>query len=215
MTCRRLLMSAFIAALLHGSCSDDDEPLSSKEQNLEGTWRLELADVDADEFEFSYSFRRGGTFSNRMGGSFLERLQELNEIEGIEIDTGQLDVIEGGFVDMRGTWSVVGDSLEISFSSLEVEVFGNVPIVGRITVPVHQQDLPPGSENRLNFTCSIDGDRLRLKGESLTLGVGLGEAGAEAGLDSLATEALGLVNEFAQEQIRTSGRDEVLFLRTE
>ena len=114
------------AVALVGCLSDSAEeaPLSSKSQGLLGDWRLALADVEQEEFAFSYSFARGGTFTNRIGGAFLKRIEELNEIEGIDIDTGRIDALDGGFLIFSGTWSEDGESLDLVFDTLEIEVFG-------------------------------------------------------------------------------------------
>ena len=63
----------------------------------------------------------------------------MNEIEGIDIDLGILDVINGGFLVICGSWSVAGDSI-IDLESLEIEVFGTLPIVGKKSVSVHEKE---------------------------------------------------------------------------
>ncbi len=212
---KRFSIAISFAMLMMMGCGDDEPTgkvlLSSKEQGLEGDWRLALADVDPEEFEFSYSFGRDFSFSNRVGGAFLKRIEELNEIAGIEIDTGRLDAIDGGFLVFRGAWSVDGDSLDLDLKTLEIEVFGTVPIIGRISVPVHEEELM--GPYRIGYRCRIDGERLTLNGESLTLGSGLDET--TAGLDPLAVEVLRLVSDFALEQLSARDEDEFTLLKVE
>ena len=104
----KILLLAVLAATLStvGCLESEDETLtSSTEDSLLGTWRLDLAEVDTEEFEFTYAFRSNNSFANRIGGTFLQRLKDLNEIDGIDIDTGRLEVIDDGFVEYNGTWS--------------------------------------------------------------------------------------------------------------
>ena len=98
---------------LSGCLSEEtvDTPLSGKESSLEGQWRLELAEVEVEEFDFSYTFSRDGFFANRVGGAFLKRIEELNTIDGIDIDTEQLDALDGGFLVLHGTWPANRDRL--------------------------------------------------------------------------------------------------------
>jgi len=65
----------------------------------------------------------------------------LNEIEGIDIDLGILDVIDGGFLVICRSWSVAGDSIDIDLESWEIEVSGTLPIVGTKSVSVHEEGL--------------------------------------------------------------------------
>ena len=210
---RKLWVGLLIGVLGLGGCSSDateKTPLSSKTQGLLGDWRLAFADVDPEEFEFSYSFARSGTFSNRAGGSFLKRIEELNEIEGIDIDIGRLDAVDGGFLVFRGTWSEDGDRLDLGFETLEIEVFGTVPIAGRISLPVHEEQL--AGDNRLSYSCRVDGERLTLNGESLTLGAGSGEM---AGLDPLAAEVLRMVADFALMQASVRAEDQFTLIKAD
>jgi len=211
------LWVALVAALSSAGCSNsgDETPLSSKEQSLLGSWRLELANVAAEEFEFTYAFRRNGSFSNKIGGAFLQRIEELNEIDGIDIDTSNLDAIDGGFVEFNGTWSADGDSLDLSFETLQIEVFGTVPIVGRLAVPVHQESLTGSGENQIFYSCRFASEQLLLNGESLTLGIGLNETAQAVDLEPLAVETLGLVSGFVLDQISARDEDEFAMIRVE
>jgi hypothetical protein len=181
-----------------------DTPLSGKESSLEGQWRLELAEVEVEEFDFSYTFSRDGSFTNRVGGAFLARIEELNTIDGIDIDTGQLDALDGGFLVLHGTWSADGDSLDIDLERMQIDVFGTVPIVGRLSVPVHEEPLM--GDNRIGYRCAVDGDRLSLNGDSLTLGIGLEET--NGGFDPLAVEVLRLTSDFALQHLSAGDEDE-------
>jgi hypothetical protein len=169
---RKLWAGLLIFVLGLGGCSDaaEETPLSSKTQGLLGDWRLALADVDAEEFAFSYSFARGGSFSNRVGGAFLKRIEELNEIE----------------------------------------VFGTLPLVGRLSLPVHEEQL--AGDNRLGYSCRVEGELLTLNGESLTLGVGSDEP---AGLDPLASEVLRMVSDFALMQLSARDEDEFVLVKVD
>ena len=105
---RKLWAGLLIFVLGLGGCSDaaEETPLSSKTQGLLGDWRLALADVDAEEFAFSYSFARGGSFSNRVGGAFLKRIEELIEIEGIDLDLGrQTSIASAALHSIRSAWT--------------------------------------------------------------------------------------------------------------
>lgn len=211
----RILWAGFLlgAFTLFGCLTDEavDTPLSSKENSLQGQWRLALADVATEEFEFNYTFDRGGSFSNRVGGAFLKQIEQLNEIDGIDIDTGQLDAIDGGFLVLHGMWSADGDSLDIGLETLAIEVFGTVPVLGRITVPIHEEPLM--GSNRIGYRCRVEGQRLILNGDSLTLGLGLQET--TSGLNPLAVEVLQLTADFALEQLSTRDEDEFTLLKVE
>ncbi len=202
---RKLWAGLLIFVLGLGGCSDaaEETPLSSKTQGLLGDWRLALADVDAEEFAFSYSFARGGSFSNRVGGVFLKRIEELIEIGGIDLDLGRLDALDG-------TWSEDGDRLDLDFETLEIEVFGTLPLVGRLSLPVHEEQL--AGDNRLGYSCRVEGERLTLNGESLTLGVGSDEP---AGLDPLASEVLRMVSDFALMQLSARDEDEFVLVKVD
>jgi len=197
--------------------SEDGTPTSSIEDPLLGTWRLDLAGVDTEEFAFTYAFRGNNSFANRIGGTFLQRLKDLNEIDGIDIDTGSLEAIDDGFVEYNGTWSVRGDNLELHFETMKIEVGGEVPITKkRLAVTVHEEDdLSSAGENQLVYSYRFANGKLLLNGESLTLGISLAETAPAAGMDPLAVETLGLIGEFIRDQIGARDEDEFAMTRIE
>ena len=196
--------------------SEDGTPTSSTEDPLLGTWRLDLAGVDTEEFAFTYAFRGNNSFANRIGGTFLQRLKDLNEIDGIDIDTGSLEAIDDGFVEYNGTWSVRGDNLELHFETMKIEVGGEVPIAKqRIAVTVHEEDLSSADENQLVYSYRFAKGQLLLNGKSLTLGIDLAETAPAAGLDPLAVETLRLIGEFVRDQISAGDEDEFAMSRIE
>ena len=214
-----ILLLAVLAATLStvGCLESEDETLtSSTEDSLLGTWRLDLAEVDTEEFEFTYAFRGNNSFANRIGGTFLQQLKDLNEIDGIDIDTGRLEVIDDGFVEYNGTWSAQGDNLELHFETMKIEVGGEVPIAKqRIAVPVHEEDLTSAGENQVVYSYRFAKGQLLLNGESLTLGIDLAETAPAAGLDPLAVETLRLIGEFVRDQISAGDEDEFAMSRVE
>jgi len=164
-----LLAIGWLAMATLTACSEDtgDSPVRSKEQMLAGTWDLQAAqEVPAGEFEFSYKFVEDGSVRQRIGGAFLSELRDIEEVrdalEGEPLaDLSQLD---GGNVNWVGSWMLAGDSLTVTYDLLIVEVFGDVPILGKVTVPVFHEELAPAAQRTLAFTCQIDGDVLTLRG---------------------------------------------------
>jgi len=197
--------------LLSGCGEDETNPLSAKEEQLIGSWRLDVPAVDDEDFEFTYAFGRDGSVTNRIGGAFLKRLQE---VEGIDIE--DLKGVDGGVVNLRGQWTLTGDTLDVVFETLDIALFGSVLGV-RLSVPVHQVELDESEEYSLSFVCSIAGDELTLKGKALTLGVPLGEAvEAEIPADDVGTigrRAIELARDFLLEKIREDNLDEAVFVR--
>ena len=165
-----------------------DTPLFPKALELIGTWQLEVAATE--NFDFSYTFEAGGRFSNRVSGAFLSALKQLDELQGI--DFGQLDQFDGGTLVLSGTWTPGDGTLDLDFDKLDIELFGSLPLIGRIDVGILEENLGEGSEFELAFTCSISDDQLRLRGPSLTLGVPLAaEDAAGTAVDEL-TELSGI-----------------------
>ncbi len=205
-------LTAILALFLIAGCGDDEtSPLSSKERQLIGSWRLDVQAVDEEDFEFAYSFARDKSVVNKMGGAFLKRLQE---IEGI--DTAELKGVDGGTINLRGRWTLEGDTLEVTFETLEVALFGSV-LGMRISVPVHQLELPADEEYRLSYTCAIIGDELTLRGRSLTVGVPLDQAEKvelpEEDLGPIGKMGLELASDFLVDTIRQEQLDEATFIR--
>ncbi len=207
----KILTAILTLFLIAGCGGDETDPLSSKEEQLIGSWRLDVQAVDDEDFEFTYSFARDKSVVNKMGGAFLKRLQE---IEGIDI--GRLKGVDGGTVNLRGQWTVEGDTLEIVFETLDVALFGSVLGV-RISVPVHQLQLPLDEEYRLGYTCSIAGDELILRGRSLTVGVPLDQAVEaelpEEDLGPIGKMGLELASDFLVDVIGQEHLDEAAFIR--
>jgi hypothetical protein len=206
------ILTAILTLLLIAGCGDDEtNPLSSKEEQLIGSWRLDIEAVDDEDFGFTYSFARDKSVVNKMGGAFLKRLQE---IEGIDI--GRLKGVDGGTVNLRGRWTMEDDTLEVVFETLDVALFGSVLGV-QISVPVHQLQLPPDEEYRLSYTCSITGDELIVRGRSLTVGVPLGQAVeaelSEVDLGRIGKLGLELASDFLVDVIRQEHLDEAAFIR--
>ena len=54
----------------------------------------------------------------QIGGVFFKRIEELNEIEGIDIDTDRLDALVSKFPVFSGTWLEDGKSIDLVFDTL-------------------------------------------------------------------------------------------------
>lgn len=208
---------AALSGLLALACADDDgNPLSPQEQQLIGEWRLDLEQVDGSDFSFSYVFDEDHTVRNRMGGDFLERLRELAEDEGVDLqELANADLVDGGRVTWLGTWSVGGDTLRVFLDELMVEVSGRVPIVGRVHVPVYVAALSEAQQAQIAFAHQVSEERLVLRGESITAGVTLNDLGAEAppALGALGTEALLAAGEILVSAFQGSDLNTYTFLK--
>ena len=203
-------------ALLGGCLEDESNPLSAREEQLVGLWRLDIpAAVDAEDFEFTYEFKRDKSAVNRIGGAFLEKLQEQPELA--EVDFGELENVDGGTVELRGSWSLAGDRLEVVFETIDVVLFGRVPVLGRLSVPVYYDELPAEQDYEVVYTYQIDGDELTLKGQSLTVGVPLdeeAEGGLPAeGLSPAGEQAIEMMADFLLQVVRQENLDQVTFTR--
>jgi hypothetical protein len=197
------------------ACSDDTEdPVRSKAQMLYGTWDLQAAqDVGEGDLEFSYTFQADGSVRNRIGGAFLAELRNIDAVRQA-LDDGPLaddNLLDGGNVNWVGTWSLAGDSLTVNYDLLIVEVFGRVPILGKVTVPVFDETLDPAAQTSLGFTCQLEGDVLTLRGESLTAGVDVAGGGGPVGLEGPGSQAVDLAVQFLGEQIVDQGLDAQTF----
>ena len=205
-----LLLSA---ALLLG-CSDEEiNPLSAREEQLVGLWRLDLAAVDDEDFEFTYEFERDKGVTNRVGGEFLKTLRERPELA--EVDFKELENVDGGTVQLRGRWNLVGDTLDVVFESLDVTVFGSVPVLGRLSVPVYFANLPEDRDYEITYTCEITDDELTLEGQALTVGVPLDQA-AESQLPAegpgvVGMEAIRMMADFLLQVVRQENLNQATF----
>ncbi|MEE2659530.1 MAG: hypothetical protein VX733_13570 [Candidatus Latescibacterota bacterium] len=207
-----------MTSLLTG-CGSDAEPVApTKAERLTGTWHLEATQVltATEEYELSYTFQPNGVVRNRVGGPFLAQLRELEELQ--DEDFGELRALDGGTLSWLGQWSLRGDSLHIVFDEVIVDIFGDVPIVGRLTLPIVEQPLESSQQSTLDFICSLDKDRLTLTGQFIAVGladepwVG-GDAALPADLGSQVRAVTELALEFLSEQISASGADAHVFVR--
>lgn len=210
-----------IALLLAVACSEDDpNPAAiTKAQRLIGQWNLRaVEDLGEEDLEFSYTFARDGTATNTVGGAFLTALHDIDDLdEEIVAELEKLQGIDGGDLEWRGTWTSLGDSLDIRFDSLTISLFGRIPVLGKISVPVYSQALEEAEIVELGFRCSLTESELTLRGRSLTAGVtpNLGD------VDQQHTDALGPVGEEAVRLagdrllslVRDNDLDEFVFIR--
>ena len=175
-------MLGFLSIILFWSCGSDDPVSETKEQRLVGTWELEATrDIGGeDAYELSYTFWDNGDVRNRVGGPFLAQLRELEAIP--EEDLGQLaeiDELDGGNLNWLGTWSTNGDSLIVEFDRVSVEVYGSVPLVGRLAVPVVEQAIEPSEQTAIGFACELGDTKLLLQGNSVTVGMVAGSSSSK------------------------------------
>ena len=202
-----------LSTLLLG-CSDEEiNPLSAREEQLVGLWRLDLAPVDDEDFEFTYEFERNKRVTNRVGGEFLKTLRERPELA--EVDFGELKNVDGGTAQLRGQWTLIGDTLEVVFENLDVTVFGSVPVLGQLSVPVYFMDLPEEQDYEITYTCEIADDELILDGQALTVGVPLDQAAESqlpaAGLGPVGLEAIRMMADVLLQVVRQENLNRVRF----
>ena len=196
-----------------------DQPLPGLHP-LVGSWRLEIPGIADDSFEFLYTFEVGGVVINRIGGKFLKELQKLEELQELaDIDLSGLKQFDGGLLNLRGTWRAMGDTLELDFDRLDVELVGSLPLIGEVAVEVLEEDLGETAEFEIDYTYSVRGAELRLRGKSATLGVPLGDV-TEVGevieeVSPVARETLRLAGDFLGEALREQGLDELTLSRIE
>lgn len=213
----KILSGLTLIILLSTGCLDDNTPTNSTSQPLVGTWILPLAEIPQDEFQFSYLFKESGTVTNTLGGAFLQSLRDLAEAQELDLgDLSKTDQIDGADLKFTGTWTVNGDSLYIHYTDAVVELFGNVPIIGRIGVPVYSADLSAEDNVDVHFIYSINSNKLNLRGDSLTLGISLDPnqpAPPIAALGSLGNEALRLAIEQLGAVIQQENLTEVVLER--
>lgn len=196
-----------------------EAPLFAKAGQLVGTWQLELPGDEG--IEFTYTFAADGSFKNRIGGTFLQALRELDEFR--ELDLGQLDQFDGGFVELSGTWRPGDGTLDLEYEQIKLELFASLPLLGNISLDVLREDLGAGAESAASFDCAVNGNELLLRGNSLTLGVPLAaETGDQitdnpvfADLSSIARAALSQMSSALTQIIRNNELDQVILVRVE
>ena len=201
------------------ACSDDtSNPAATKEQRLIGKWDLRAV-KDLDEVEFSYTFNRDGIAINTVGGEFLTALRNIEELdEDVVAELEKLQGIDGGDLEWRGTWTARGDSLDIRFDSVAISLFGRIPLIGKISVPVYSQELEESEIVELGFRCTVlTPTELTLQGRSLTAGVtpdiGAVDPAHTQALGSVGEEGVRLVGERLLSLIRDNSLDEFEFTR--
>ncbi len=158
------------------ACGDDDSPTRSKADLLVGTWYMEATEDDSDVASLvnvSYTFEPAGGVRQRVGGEFLRALRELEEVQtAVEGENlGQTERIDGGNLNWIGEWTLAGDSLHVEFDLLIIEVFGDVPILGKITLPVFEQALTPAARTQIDYNCELVDEVLTLTGSSTAVGI--------------------------------------------
>lgn len=206
-----------LTCLAWGCDSDDGNPLSAAERELVGDWRLDLPEVDADDFAFTYRLRTDHTLRNRMGGAFLRRLRDHEALAAIDLgQLGDVDQIDGAYITWHGTWALQGDSLHVVYQQLEVDVLGDLPLIGDVTVPVYGRLLDEEQQAEVTYAYAITGDRLVLRGAAASAGVADAEAEAQtAGLDPLARGALEVATQVLLEAYQGSDANEFVYLRAD
>jgi hypothetical protein len=183
------LVPGLVLILGLGACGDDDtSPTASKSDMLVGTWYLQSTEGDSDVASLvsvSYLFESAGRVRQRVGGKFLQALRETEAIRAAleGEDLSSTDRIDGANMNWVGDWTLAGDSLHVTFDLLIVEVFGDVPILGKVTVPVFDQILSPSEQMELNYTCDLSDGVLSLRGSSVAVGVGANSQQVEAQIE--------------------------------
>ena len=85
---------------------------------------------------------------------------------------GQTERIDGANLNWIGEWTLSGDSLHVEFDLLIIEVFGDVPIIGKLTLPVFEQVLTPAARTQIDYDCELLDEVLTLTGSSAAVGIG-------------------------------------------
>lgn len=134
------------------------------------------------------------------GGVFFKRIEELNEIEGIDIDTDRLDALVSKFSVFSGTWLEDGKSIDLVFDTLEFEVFGTAPLFGRPALLIYSALLV--GDNELRHSCCVAGDLLTL--DRLSADAGGRRVSKIVGLGSLTVKVVRMVGDFALTQFSTN-----------
>ena len=183
------LVPGLVLILGLGACGDDDtSPTASKADMLVGTWYLQSTEGDSDVANLvsvSYLFESEGRVRQRVGGKFLQALRETEAIQAALAgeDLSNTDRIDGTNLNWIGDWTLAGDSLHVTFDLLIIEVFGDVPILGQVTLPVFDQTLSPSEQMELDYVCELTDDVLSLRGSSVAVGVGADSQQVEAKIE--------------------------------
>lgn len=184
------------------SCGDSDSsPTQSKADLLLGTWHLEATQGEsavASLVNVSYAFQPDGGVRQRIGGEFLRALREREAVqaalEGEELSN--TNRIDGANLNWIGQWTLNGDSLHVVFDLLIVEVFGDIPILGKITVPVFEEDLAPAAQTQLDYVCELVDGVLTLHGTSSIVGID-----ADGGSQDVTAQINGIAGQVAQQAV--------------
>ncbi len=176
MRVRRMLSGIGVVLSLTACGSDDSVPMRSKADQLVGTWYLQATEGDggvASLVSISYTFEPGGAVRQRIGGEFLRALRESEAVKAaIEgEDLGNADSIDGANLNWIGQWTLEGDSVHVTFDLLIVEVFGDFPILGKLTIPIFEQGIQPVAQTSIDYTCELTDRELILRGNSAAVGV--------------------------------------------
>ena len=189
------------------ACSDSDSsPTQSKADLLVGTWYLEATEGEtavASLVNVSYAFQPDGGIRQRIGGEFLRALRETEAVqaalEGEELSN--TDRIDGANLNWIGQWSLAGDSLHVAFNLLTIEVFGDLPILGKITVPIFEEELAPAAQTQLDYVCQLVDGVLTLRGASAAVGVD-----ADGGSQDVSAQIDGIAGQVAQQAVECTSR---------
>jgi hypothetical protein len=182
---------------------------------LVGVWALDVAWLDTETLDFSYSFGVNGRFANRLGGAFLTPLQDLAELRNM--DLGGLQQFDGGVLVLSGRWRTAGDSLSLEFDQISVELIGSPPLIGQVRVQIVDEALAADTAAMIGYRYAVSGQTLQLDGEELTLGVDLAHladrVSLPAGISDAAGASLALVREFLAQQLDGEGLDRLTLSR--
>ena len=199
-----LLLSAVLAAVLTACDGDDEAPTRTKADQILGTWYLEATEGDSDVASLvtvSYLFTTSGEVRQRIGGPFLQALRDLEVVQEALAgeDLGAAEHIDGGNLNWTGTWTVAGDSLHLRFDRLVVEAYGDVPILGKVTVPIFEELVPPSRETEFGYRCELTDEALTLRGARVT--AGLAADGGQTSLTDQIDGVAGVVAQWSTEQL--------------
>ena len=160
-------------ALSLTACDDKAAPTQTDADRILGDWYLAATEGGSDLSDLlsvSWRFTDSGEVRQRLGGPFLRQLRDLEVVQQAlaDDDFGAADRIDGGHLSWTGTWELAGDTLRVRFDRVLLEVFGDVPIVGKVTVPV--TDEPLSTVTEVDYLYELTDLDLILRG-AVTLGV--------------------------------------------